>query len=114
MTSINIERSLGRVEGMLAQVIEHDKKAERERSEARVDRKLLYERIEKMERTCERMEKKLESQERRLKLVEEPIQTFGKWKERFIGMSLIWTIIAGSLGSVVTHYWSKIASIFAG
>lgn len=101
------DRSLGRLEGMVEILLKDGEKA-------RSDRKLQYERLEVLERATERVEHKLDSQSKRITAVEQPIENFNKWKERFIGMTLVWTIISGAVGSVVTYYWQKIIAVFTG
>lgn len=98
---------LGKVEGMLAILIKDGEKA-------RDDRRVLYQRVEKMERSQERVERKLDSQGERIKSVEVPIENFAKWRERFIGMMMVWTVIAGGVGSVITYYWQKIIALVTG
>lgn len=107
MNEAHHAHGLGKVEGMLT-VIMKDHEAARE------DRRKLYERIEKMERSQERIEKKFDSQDTRIRSVEVPIENFAKWRERFVGMSIVWTVIAGTVGSLATYYWQKIIALFTG
>lgn len=107
MNDAQHHHGLGKVEGMLVVLIKDNEKA-------REDRKALYVRVESVERSQERIERKIDAQDRRLKSVEEPIENFSKWRERFIGMTMVWTIIAGGVGSAVTYYWQKIVAMLTG
>lgn len=115
MSAFNTQdHAIGEIKGMVARLLVESERAEDERRQAREDRGKLYIRMEKMERSQERVEKKIDSQDSRLKAVEVPIENFSKWRERFIGMGLVWTVIAGGIGSAATYYWQKIIAMITG
>lgn len=105
--SADVSRDLGRLEGMVESLVDDSR-------QARSDRKLQYERFEKIERSIERVEGKLDGQAKRIEEVEAPIKNFARWRERFIGMGMIWTVVSGVVGATASYYWQKIVALITG
>jgi len=100
------ERAIGRLEGKIDLML-----AEQEKAAAA--RKQTYEKLDALNRKVDATESKVGSVDARLKKVEEPVAEFARWRERFIGMALLITFIAGSIGAAAAWLGGKVMALFS-
>lgn len=104
-------RDLGRVEGKLDQLLAA---SERERADSREDRRRVYERLEDLTRKSDDRGRALESLDQRLKKVEEPVAEFSRWRERAIGAAMLLSVVAATVGGVISYLVSRVWGALTG
>jgi len=105
MSNVNIERSLGRIEGKQDQILEEQKKASQERKE-------IFRQMETIKRKQDMAEKERANMAERLKEVEKNTADFNKWKERAIGAVMLISTAAALVGGGLAASWHKILEMF--
>jgi len=94
----DIQRTLGRIEARLDQVLEEQK---RNRPE-----------LESIKHEQARAAKERQEQAERMKTVEKNTADFNKWKERGVGALMLISGIAALVGGSLAASWQKILDIF--
>lgn len=101
------ERLLGRLETKVDMILAEQARA--------IDaRKLLYEKVDLLDRKVDKTEAKVESIDSRLGKVEEPVADFNRWRERGVGALMLITFISGSTGALIVTFGKKVWAAIAG
>jgi hypothetical protein len=100
------ERAIGRLEGKIDLMLAEQEKAAQAR-------KQTYEKLDALDRKVDATKGEVASVDARLKKVEEPVAEFSRWRERFIGMALLITFVAGSIGAAAAWVAGKIMALFS-
>ncbi|PRD42195.1 hypothetical protein C5748_17170 [Phyllobacterium phragmitis] len=107
MSEESRDKSIGRLEGKMDLML-----AEQQRAAGA--RKQTYEKMDELSRKLDGADRRIGTTEQRLDKIEVPVAEFSRWRERFIGMALLTTFIAGSVGAVAAWLWGKIIAAMTG
>lgn len=107
MTEASHERAIGRLEGKIDRMLAEQEKAGNAR-------KQTYEKMDEMSRKLDGADRRISVTENRLDNIEPPVAEFARWRERFIGMGLVVTFIAGSIGAAASWLWQKVVAVMTG
>jgi len=103
--SDNIDRAIGRIEGILKLILDSQTRADKARRQ-------LYEAIESLRADNADYRRRLEAVEKRLDAMEKPVAEIAKWRERSIGSIVTISGIAALVGGGMATGWQKILEIF--
>ncbi|WP_299864349.1 DUF1515 family protein [uncultured Hoeflea sp.] len=103
--SEDTHRALGRVEGKLEALIEQVADSEKSSREGRAK---LYSAVNDLNGGVQAVQSEVKVMDARLKEVEPVVTELSKWRERGIGVLLFLSLIAASLGALITALWDKV------
>ena len=111
MTTANMERSIGRIEGQLEALV----KAVSDMSKHSDDsRSKMYLKIEEIDKKVTLATATIEDLDSRITKVEPVIDEVSKWRERAIGAKMTVTIFVASVGGTVAFGFQWLWSHFMG
>lgn len=111
MTETNSERAIGRLEGKvdaLVSVIE-DQTEKSDRRSARI-----YQELEQIRLDAAQSRRDVSDLKSRLDADAPTITEIKKWKERFIGMQMLWAFISATVGAAIALSWKWLVANLTG
>jgi hypothetical protein len=106
MTDGNSERAIGRLEGKVDALV-GAVEDQTEKSEKRYAR--IYQELEQIRLDAAESRRNVSDLKTRMDADAETLSDIRKWRERFIGMQMLWAMIAASLGGALVAFWKWIA-----
>ena len=100
------ERAIGRLEGKLDALIESVAEQTRKSDQSRAR---THGNMEKIRNDISENRRDVQDLKKEMDAAGPVIIEIKKWKERFIGMQMLWTILVASAGGALVAFWKWIA-----